>query len=274
MKKTIKISTACLISALATTATFAESDNKLPTGIQLGLGISATTGMNGFIGYANKKFDSFWWKRLGARFDFATMSPMKTAVRNALNDCHEEGYISIGQDMALKDFDLKSHHAAALLDFYPFGNTWFAGGLRLTGGYYFGKTEFSARLTGDSNLPDSEYSFELDGHHYKYTGGELNARARADWNFSGPYVGTGFDLGIYAGFKIYMDAGVVFTNKTAELNLDIDTNNLLEWNGSSWAPADLSTFDTARAKELDDAQKDLDDIKYYPIVKLGFMYRF
>ena len=32
---------------------------KFPNGLQFGVGISATSGLNGFIGYANKDFDSF-----------------------------------------------------------------------------------------------------------------------------------------------------------------------------------------------------------------------
>ena len=48
-------------------------DIKFPHGLQLGVGVSATSGLNGFVGYANKNFDSFWWKRLGFRLDLGLM---------------------------------------------------------------------------------------------------------------------------------------------------------------------------------------------------------
>ena len=34
-------------------------DIKFPHGLQIGVGVSATSGLNGFVGYANKNFDSF-----------------------------------------------------------------------------------------------------------------------------------------------------------------------------------------------------------------------
>lgn len=253
-------------------------DIKFPHGLELGVGISATSGLNGFIGYANKNFDSFWLKRLGFRADFGTTAPLKSMINSGIDAVMGDEGIDIGEGISIKDASIESKHFAALIDFYPFGNTWFLGGIRVTGGYYFGNLELSANLAGKvDGLPDSEFAFSLNGTDYKYVGNEVHGTANADWNYRGPYLGAGFDLGIIAGFKIYMDAGVVFTSKTAQLGLDLPTDNLQKWNGMSWEEVDLSgvaEFEQAKRDALADAQSELDKLNFYPMVKIGFMYRF
>lgn len=253
-------------------------DIKFPHGLQLGVGVSATSGLNGFVGYANKSFDSFWLKRLGFRLDFATTSLMKSAIDSGVDAFMGDDGVDIGDGLTIKDGSIDGHHFAALVDFYPFGDTWFLGGIRISGGYYLGNLDLSANLTGKVNdLPDSEFAFSLEGIDYKYVGNEVHGTANAEWNYRGPYLGAGFDLGLFAGLKIYMDAGVVFTNKTAQLGLDLPTDNLQKWNGSSWEEVDLSEiseFEQAKVAALADAQDELDKLKFYPMVKIGFMYRF
>lgn len=255
-----------------------NQDIKFPHGLQLGVGVSATSGLNGFVGYANKSFDSFWLKRLGFRLDFATTSLMKSAINSGVDAFMGDEGIDIGDGLTIKDGSIEGHHFAALVDFYPFGDTWFLGGIRISGGYYLGNLDLSANLTGKVNdLPDSEFAFSLEGIDYKYVGNEVHGTANAEWNYRGPYLGAGFDLGLFAGLKIYMDAGVVFTNKTAQLGLDLPTDNLQKWNGSSWEKVDLSEiseFEQAKVAALADAQDELDKLKFYPMVKIGFMYRF
>lgn len=258
-----------------------------PRGLQIGAGLSVTSGVNGFIGYNNKKFDSFWWKRIGVRADFATMSPLKSTIRRTVERFTEEdGGFELDDDLFINDFELRSHHFAGMIDIYPFGDTWFLGGLRVSGGYYFGKTELSAKLTGKvSDAPGEEFEFEFDGKNYRYIGNTVTGKAKVAWDFTGPYLGAGFDLGLFAGFKIYLDAGVVFTSKHAELDLDVNPNNLKveigdEWKqltpeamGSDYA-AQIDEFYARKEATLKDAQDELDKIDFYPIVKLGFMYRF
>lgn len=253
-------------------------DTRFPKGLELGVGVSATSGLNGFVGYVNKNFDSFWLKRLGGRIDFATTSPLKSMINSGIDSIMGDEGIELGEGLWIKDGSINGHHVAALVDFYPFGNTWFLGGIRISGGYYFGNLDLDANLTGKvSNLPDAEFAFELNGINYKYSGNEIRGTATADWDYRGPYLGAGFDLGLFAGFKIYMDAGVVFTSKTAQLNLDLPTDNLQKWNGSSWESVNLdgiSEFEQAKREALSDAQDELNKLKFYPMIKLGFMYRF
>ena len=274
MKKLVALSA---IATMAATPAFASLGDVLPTGTEVGLGLSATSGLNGFVGYANKNFESFWLKRLGVRFDFASTTPIKSTI-NSLIDKHMGDGIELGDYMAITDGTIKSKHIGLLVDIYPFGDTWFLGGWRLSAGYMIGEMNIKANLTGKvDELPSDEVQFQLGDTYYKYLGNTLNGTAKAKWDFSGPYVGTGFDLGLFRGFKIFMDAGVVFTSKAAELSLDVPTDNLQQSNTGlpgSWTTVNISQLDDAKDEALSDAQEKLDEYKFFPMVKLGFMYRF
>lgn len=266
--------------AFADDAPATNTKTKFPHGVQIGMGVSATSGLNGFVGYVNKDFDSFWAKRFGVRLDFASTRPIKSAIDSGIDSFIGDDGIDIGDNLTIKDGEIKSYHAAALVDFYPFGDTWFLGGLRLTGGYYLGKTDIDANLAGHiDGMPNESYEFKLMDEMYRYTGNSVQGTAHTDWKYSGPYIGTGFDLGLFAGFKIYMDAGVVFTNKAAQLDLDVPFEGLQHWNGTGWdTVADdgalQAQVDAVTREALADAQHELNDNKFYPMVKLGFMYRF
>ncbi len=244
-----------------------------PNGVQIGVGASFTSGLNGFVGYANKDFDSFWAKRFGVRFDFATTRPIRSAVNGAIDSLVDDG-IDIGNGLTVDKGKFEAHHYAALVDFYPFGDTWLLGGWRLSGGYFMGELEMSADVAGKIDGVDGYYEFELSGNKYAYAGNSVHGTSKLDWKYRGPYVGTGFDIGLFSGFKLYVDAGVVFTNKYAELSLDVPTDNLKQWNGTEWGSVDVPELNTVIAKTLSDAQDELDDYKFYPMIKMGFMYRF
>ncbi len=243
-------------------------------GVQLGVGVSATGGLNGFVGYANKDFDSFWAKRFGVRFDFAMTKPVKSLIDKGIDSVIGDDGVDVGDSLTITDGKIDAQHFAALVDFYPFGNTWFLGGWRITGGYAFGNMDMSANIAGTFDGPSGRYEFELAGQKYAYTGNSVHGTADLDWKYRGPYLGTGFDIGLFAGLKIYVDAGVVFTNKSAELSLDVPTTNLQQFDGTTWVAADVPELEVVKEKVLADAQSDLNDLKFYPMVKLGFMYRF
>ena len=247
---------------------------KFPHGLQLGVGVSPTSGLNGFIGYNNKKFDSFWAKRFGIRFDFATMSPIKSKLNKKINDEIGDDGFEIEDSLKIDNFKLDAKHYGAMIDFYPFGDTWFLGGWRLSGGYFTGKMDLDADIHGTYN--GGKIEFELDGKKYSYDGSEMHGKAMVDWKYSGPYAGTGFDLGLFWGFKIYFDAGVVFTDRTAKIDLDIPLDGLKDALGTSVVEgsAEYNQFIKDKNKVLEDARKELKDYPNYPLVKLGFMYRF
>lgn len=269
MKKVFKMFGVCLTGALfAIVAVAGETSNSFPTGLQFGVGLSATSGLNGFVGYANKNYDSFWWKRLGFRFDFASTRPIRSKIDSVIDHYMEDEYIEVGDDVRVMQPKIKAKHIAAMIDIYPFGNTWFLGGWRLTGGYYKGDMHINAVMESTD-----AFEFDMGGKKFRYTDGAMHGKAKVDWKYSGPYAGTGFDLGLFYGLKIFVDAGVVFTSKAAELDLDIPTDNLEIWD-SGWTPATAEDVNEAKHDELRDKQKKLNDIKYYPMVKVGFMYRF
>lgn len=257
---------------------FEEKKSSFLHGLQVGVGVSAFSGLNGFVGYANKDFDSFWAKRFGVRFDFGTTAPIETKLNDAINDVVGDD-VEIGDNLAVSDFELDAHHYAALVDFYPFGDAWLLGGWRLTGGYYFGELNATAQIAGTiDELGAGSYEFELGDTQFKYTGNSVHGSAEFDWEYRGPYLGTGFDLGLFAGFKIYVDAGVVFTNKSAQLGLDVPFDNLQMMDGGNWETVQGTALEDVAKKVIEDtladAQSELDDLKFYPMVKVGFMYRF
>ena len=247
---------------------------RFPHGMQLGIGISPTSGLNGFIGYNNKKFDSFWWKRFGVRLDFAGYSPIKKRLNKTINHYVGDEGVEIDDGLKIEDFAINAKHMGALIDFYPFGDTWFLGGWRITGGYVKGKLDLDADVHGINQ--DGKIEFELNKNKYYYYDNEMHAKAKVDWNYSGPYAGAGFDLGLFWGFKIYFDAGVVFTDKTAKLDLNIPTDELRNAAGVeiNEGTAEYEQFIQDKDKTLEDARKEVKDYPYYPLIKLGFMYKF
>ena len=250
-------------------------DVKFPHGLQLGLGVSPTSGLNAFIGYNNKKFDSFWWKRFGFRLDMATYSPIKNTLNRKINDSIGDDGIKIDDNLKIDNVNINAKHMAALVDFYPFGDTWFLGGLRLSGGYMTGNLDLNADIKGKFDGTDIE--FELNGKKYSYSGKDMMGKANVNWKYSGPYLGTGFDLGIFRGFKLYMDAGVVFADNHAKADLNVPLDGLKDVAAGLPVKGDATleaAYETAKAQALAEAQKELDKVDYYPIVKFGFMYRF
>ena len=278
-----KLLTILPIATMTVSSAFAGIGDFIPSGLELGLGLSATSGLNGFVGYANKSSESFWWKRLGVRFDFATTQPVKSIIDSGIDSYMGDG-IDIGDHLTITDGKIESEHMAVLVDFYPFGDTWLLGGWRISGGYMIGGMDVKAMLTGsDERLADfAGKEFEIWGTKYKYFGGDAHGTAKAKWDFTGPYVGTGFDLGLFRGFKLFLDAGVVFTSKSAELsmNVPVEGTGLKYWNtvANDWKPVDTPALKNTLQENIDntlsDAQEKLDEYKFFPMVKLGFMYRF
>ena len=251
---------------------YSNPETKFPHGLQFGLGVSATSGLNGFIGYNNKNFESFWWKRFGFRLDIASYALIKDDFNKELNNSIGKEGIEIDKNLKITDIDMDAQHFGAIIDFYPFGDTWFLGGWRLSGGYMTGSLDIKSKIKANK-----DFEFELGGRKYQYTGGEMNGIATVNWNYSGPYLGTGFDLGLIAGLKMYFDAGVVFANNHSQVGLDVPLKDLKDI--TSGAPQDIqdeikTKYEEAKAKALSDAQKELDKLEVYPLVKIGFMYRF
>ncbi len=246
------------------------------SGIELGVGVSATSGLNGFVGYANKDSSNWLMRRLGLRLDFASTQPISSTIDSAVDSFIGDDGFEI-EEITINDVDIDAKHIGAIVDFYPFGDTWFMGGWRISGGYFKGDLNVAANLTGGvEGLPSGEYGFSFGGVDYKYTGGDVHGTAEINWDYSGPYIGTGFDFGLIAGLKIYVDAGVVFTDSSAKINANIPVDNLKQSTdgGATWDSVTVSEIDAEIDRVLSDAQSELDKVDFYPMVKVGFMYRF
>ncbi|MDR0967552.1 MAG: hypothetical protein LBL75_01835 [Rickettsiales bacterium] len=269
------------IGAAATEINAANPDAKFPNGLKFGIGASATGGVDGFVGYNNKKFDSFWWKRLGLRVNYSTTSPVKSLIARGVDSAIGDG-VELGDDIKIDSGKISATNFGAVVDFYPFGDTWFLGGWRISGGYVSGKLNADTNLAGEiPGIPGAPIEFTLGHTKYRYNDSNFTGNAKVDWKYSGPYAGTGFDLGLFAGIKIYLDAGVVFTSKTAQLGLDIPLNNKLEKLNTStglWQNVEIaglqSEFDKIKADAIAEGQEELDKLTFFPIIKLGLMYRF
>ncbi len=244
------------------------------SGIEFGVGASATSGMNGFVGYANKESDYWLLRRIGVRFDFASTNPISSLIDSTVDSIIGDEGFEI-EEITIKDVNIDAKHIGAIIDIYPFGDTWFLGGWRISGGYFNGDLTVDANLTGNiDGMPNGEYGFSFGGVDYKYTGGDIHGTATLDWDYSGPYLGTGFDFGLFAGFKIYVDAGVVFTDNNAQISVDIPTTGLKQYDGSTWQDVNVAELDAEIDRVLSDAQHELNRVDFYPMVKVGFMYRF
>ena len=240
-----------------------EYKSKL-SGFEFGAGVplvTPLTGYNVFVGYVNKNASTFLGRRFGIRADFtvpsdlrlgATVSDDTSGDKYDLNihgkvlgfdvkqsDFSDKDFtmdrvkddadnpISIGADAVDAYVKIHNKNMGVLVDFYPFADTWFLGGIRFSGGYYIGDLDVSARARINNDI---EYKYGV-GHAGDYLRAQLAAGSRigADfhWKYHGPYAGVGFDLGIWRGFKFYMDAGVVFSDAPRVSDNNIDDQNFV-----------------------------------------------
>lgn len=240
-------------------------------GVGVGVGVSGTSGLNIILGYHNKGHDSKWLSRFGGRIDFAATDPLKSAIDSAIDTYMRDGR-DVGDGVKIDDGKLDAWHSAFLMDFYPFQNAW-----RLTGGYAWGGASLDSSIFGEiSQAPSQRFYFYLAGDHYYYNGNDFNGSATIDWNYNGPYIGTGFDLDLFCGFNLYLDAGVVITTSPARLHLDVPQSQLYIYNKltNTWLPVSIPQLDADIASAQRDANRKLSDFRVYPLVKLGFLYRF
>ena len=237
-----------------------EYKSKL-SGYEFGMGvplITPLTGYNFFVGYVNKESDSFWKKRFGFRLDFTVPSDLR--LQGTISDADKDKYavdfsgkvmgfnvklsdfsdkkiefdaikddkkqpISIGKEASDLTLQIHNQNIGFLVDFYPFGDTWFLGGLRFSGGYYIGDFKISANMDFNN---DVKYSYKANSNNYLYAQIEKGSEFGADfhWKYHGPYAGIGFDIGIWRGFKFFIDAGAVFARAPHVSNDNINDDDL------------------------------------------------
>lgn len=247
------------------------ADTGFPHGLSVGVGASVTSGMNLSLGYYNPMYEPYWLRHFGARIDFAATDPLKSAIDSAIDSYMRDGR-DVGDGVKIDNGKLDAWHAGLLLDYYPFAGAW-----RITGGYAWGGATLDADIFGTvDSAPSQRFYFYLAGDHYYYNGNAFNGLATLDWNYHGPYLGTGFDIGLFCGFRLFVDAGVVFTNGPARMSLDIPNEQLYVYNAltQNWLPVTIPQLDADIARATRDANRKLSDLRVYPLVQVGFAYRF
>ena len=60
------------------------AQTSLPSGVAIGVGVSATSGLNLLTGYHNKQIESYWARHLGVRADFASSDPLKSVIDSVI----------------------------------------------------------------------------------------------------------------------------------------------------------------------------------------------
>lgn len=143
------------------------------------------------------------------------------------------------------DGDLRLRNAALLADWHPF-----RGRFRLSAGGIQTGNEF--RGTADGALEVGEETYE----------GTLNAKV--GWSGFAPYLGLGFGNAVGAGRLTFsFDLGVMFTGSPS-VRLD----------GTVDDPALEPAFREDLERERANLEEELKDAKYFPVVNLGFAWRF
>ncbi|MCL2369207.1 MAG: hypothetical protein FWC83_00860 [Alphaproteobacteria bacterium] len=338
---------------LTSYASFLPSENSRIKGFQFGIAAPVLSplpfaSINGFVGQNFKHTNNFWTRRLAWRADFALPHGISASGRIDGVDIYTRGSVmGISHSRTFNrriDFDfnddyvggrvnfdgmdgrflMENKHFGVMADFFPFADTWFFGGFRVSGGYFIGSAIIDARATNTNPFPNDDGFVASAGHVASetfYIASRLSAGsqigARLNWRYSGPYVGTGFDLGIFRGLKLFTDFGVVFANaprlhnsdiripasdfqarifvNTRDgvgsdwINIDISNPNLTKdnliaaWIASGGIAGDIADLDfmainteyqRLRQSIVRDANHDMRNLRFVPMVRIGLMYRF
>jgi hypothetical protein len=155
-----------------------------------------------------------------------------------------------GEDVRYKG-DLELLTAGLLADFYLFDSNF-----HLTGGAYYNGNEVDVRATPTQNV--------TIGNNV-YTPAQLGTlTGHADYRDFAPYAGIGYSGNRFErGWAFIADAGVMFQGG-ARVTLA----------SNSPVAALPPTFGADLERERQSIKDDIDDLKYFPVVKIGLAYRF
>ena len=263
MKRLALLFVLCVSPALA--------HGSVVSGLSLGAGVSLTGGFNVFVGYHNPSSESFLFRYFGLRIDGASTGALRSAIDSAIDSYMRDGR-DVGDGVRIDNGSLDVWHGSVLLDYYPFGRNW-----RLTSGLVRGGAKLDADIFGEiESAPSQRFYFYLAGDHYYYNGNQFGGTAHIDWDYYGPYFGTGLEFGLGCAFGVFVDIGVVLTNRPAKLSLDIPHDQLYIYNTqtATWSPVTIPQLDIDVGRATADANRKLSDFRVYPMVKVGFLYRF
>jgi len=186
---------------------------------------------------------------LGAGVELTTnVVPMLMNVRLQLNGFNYNKTITDTQ--VTYDGNLKLFTAGAIADIYPF-----AGKFRISGGLYYNGNKVD--ITGRPALGGT---FTFNG--VTYTSAQVGTvNGTIDFNNFAPYLGIGWGDAISSGspFGFSFEVGALYQGKP---KTSITTSRTVPG---------LSASIAAEKKRLDDA---LNNFRFYPVVAVGFNWRF
>lgn len=168
------------------------------------------------------------------------------------------------------DGDIRFKAAQAMIDLKPF-----AGGFRVSAGFYSAAPEVSLENVGDND------QYEVGGREYTATG---RLDGDIDFGSAAPYLGLGWGGTTSGnGFGLSFDAGVMFADapsvalsaqgRACDSTLtSCDPDGPTSFDVGSNDPR-AQEFRTELANESDEVEEDLEGLRYWPVVSLGLHYR-
>lgn len=152
------------------------------------------------------------------------------------------------------NFDLELKNQGLLVNWHPF-----EGGLRLTAGAYHNGN----KIGGAASYSGTD-SLEIGGS--TYTGSDIaSMNTSVEFSSIAPYLGVGYGAEL-GGVELGIDVGVMYQG-SPEVSLNVTPNGALP------APVQAAILADAE-QERSNLEKELNDLKYYPVAKISLVYHF
>jgi len=148
------------------------------------------------------------------------------------------------------NYDLNLLSVSALLDWHPF-----QGSFRISGGALYNGNDIDMDAK-------TATSYQIGG--ITYNANQIgNLTGTVDFNDVAPYLGVGWDttFGKSKKFGFLLELGAIYQG-TPEVDLSIS------------GPIATQAFLNDLQAEEDSLQEDLDNFEYYPVLAVGFSYRY
>ncbi len=211
----------------------------------LDLGVGAKAGLNG----VGLDFSVGLTKNLNLRLGVASVDIEGEDETVTIGDDGFEGDVD-----AELDFDYGSN--AILIDWHPFG-----GGFRLSAGMF--------RNTGAADLSGTlQSTVVIDGDTLAPSdiNGDIGGEVKLADSFQ-PYLGVGWGRGAggEGGLSFSVDLGVALLDPEVELEAEVNA-------GGNFA--DQDELDQTLRDAESDAEDELDDLEFWPVLAIGVNYAF
>jgi len=179
---------------------------------------------------------------------------------NGLGYSKDDTYEDDGDEIAY-DASVDLLTVGLLVDYYPMQSSQF----RLTAGAYYNGNGV------DAIMEPTQGTYEIDGNDFK---SKYIDSMTADTEFDtvAPYIGMGWgNKGTEAGWGFSIDVGAMYHGE-ATLNTKVNPGEPIPTDGT--VPYTFSDIEGALETETQDAQDDINDFQWYPVIMVGVTYTF